>query len=245
MNWPGLQGRAPIMRALFRLPRGERSDLSRDGDNSGLEENQEVEAHLINNVGQTGEGALGHQQHVNRRNTNSSGGVEETERERIRRGSSTWRNDLEEGGGGLEARSRESSDAGRTHILGRNSGGSTGQLGIDENGDEHLNVTIDPVEFLKDVFTCLLLLSANIFVRHYMEIMWVLSTSRNHPPHHLFHFVLCGLGLGLGVVVHEIEFLFFIIIVFFFNYRSQPLRICNFFVISSGPKVAWPCGSTD
>eukprot|EP01084_Bolivina_argentea_P200122 342260_1 len=161
MNWPGLQGRAPIMRALFRLPRGERSDLSRDGDNSGLEENQEVEAHLINNVGQTGEGALGHQQHVNRRNTNSSGGVEETERERIRRGSSTWRNDLEEGGGGLEARSRESSDAGRTHILGRNSGGSTGQLGIDENGDEHLNVTIDPVEFLKDVFTCLLLLSGD------------------------------------------------------------------------------------
>ncbi len=227
MNWLELQDRAPILRSLLRLPRRVRSDLSRDRDNSGLEENQEVEAHLISNVGQTGEGALGHQQSVNRRNTNSSGGVEETERERIRRESSTWRNDLEEGGGGLEARSREPTDAGRTHILGRSGGGSTSQLGIDENGDEHLNVAIDPVGFLKDVFTCLFLLSgdnvvnahvsnpfddllfrliaypsffvANTFVQHYMEIMCVLSTSRNHPLH-LFYFVLCWLGLEYSVI---------------------------------------------
>ncbi len=163
MNWSEIQSRTPILRSLLRFPRGARSDLSRDGDNSGPEENQnqEVVVHLMSYDGQTGEGSFGRQQSANRRNTNSSGGVEERERERIRRGSSTWGNDLEEGGGGIEARSQELPDDENAHILGRNGGGSTGQQAIDESVDEHLNVTIDAVEFLKDVVSCLLLLSGD------------------------------------------------------------------------------------
>ncbi len=211
MNWLELQVSRPALRSLLRLPLGVRSDLSRDGDNSGVEENQEVVARLISNEGQTGEGAFGHQS-VNRRNTHSSGGVEERERDRIRIWSSTWENDLEEGRGGIEERSREAPDDGNTDVTGRSGDGSTNQLVVDDSVNEHLNVSIDTMEFWKDLTICLLILSgdnmvdghisnpfsyllfcliahppylfffvANVLVRHCMEIMCVL------PPHATTH----------------------------------------------------------
>ncbi len=150
MSWI-LQGRPELLTSLLRLPRSIQSRSSRDGDNSGLEQNQVVDAHLISNVGQ---------QPITRRNTISSERLEEIERERIRRiQTSTRRNDLEEGGGGLPARSPEPASTELTRIFRRDGDGYTGLLGIDENGHEHLNVTIDPIGFLKDAFAGLLLLS--------------------------------------------------------------------------------------
>ncbi len=172
MNWSEIQGRAPTLRSLLRFPRGARSVLSRDGDNSGPEENQnqEIVTLLTSYDGQTGEGSFGGQQSANRRSINSSRGVEEREREQIRRGSGSWGIDLEEGGGGIEARSPElPRGESSAHILGRSDGGSTGQQWSTENMAEHLNLSIDATDFLVEVFSCSSFLSGDNVVNDHVS----------------------------------------------------------------------------
>ncbi len=94
----------------------------------------------------------------------------------------------------------------------------------------------------------------NIFIRNYLEIMYVFPL---HATIHLFYFVWDRVSISCNITLHSVcvhtyhplrirvwggrrphENQFFC----FLNYRSQALRICNIFVISSGPDIVCKSG---